>query len=58
MQKMLAIVLLLIVFISKDAIAPQNNFSEDYSRYLPEIQTYYKSQPAFPKMAITPGSSR
>lgn len=53
MQKMLVIILYLIFFVSKHGLAQQNNLSEDYSTYLPEIRSYYKSQPPFPKTTIT-----
>jgi acetyl esterase len=34
--------------------AQQNNLSQDYSAYLPEIRAYYSKQPAAPHMEMTP----
>ena len=34
--------------------AQQNNLSEDYSRYLPELQAFYKRQPSYQTMPVTP----
>src|SRR4051812_508631 len=34
--------------------AQQNNLSDDYSKYLPELRAFYKKQPSYPRMPVTP----
>ena len=49
-----AALFILLFFLGSNAFAQENNLSEDYGRYIPEIQTFYKNQPVYPKMAVTP----
>jgi len=53
-QTIKAGIFLLLVFCAMKLSAQQNNFSRDYSSYLPEIRNYYNNQPVTPQMEITP----
>src|SRR4051812_26285018 len=37
-----------------ELFAQQNNLSVDYSKYLPELRAFYKKQPSYPRMPVTP----
>jgi acetyl esterase len=49
-----ATVVLLLVLSAIKLSAQQNNFSQDYRLYLPEIRAYYSHQPVAPRMELTP----
>jgi len=49
----IAFVVCLLVSAAK-LFAQQNNFSDDYSKYLPELRAFYKNQPLYPRMPVTP----
>jgi acetyl esterase/lipase len=49
----LLMALILIVVTTPKSLAQQNNLSEDYNKYLPELRKYYKNLPKLPDMVIT-----
>jgi acetyl esterase len=52
--KVISILLTILLFSGPALFAQQNNLTIDYSHYLPELGTYYKKQPTYPKMPLTP----